>query len=178
MAQATPGSEYTVQQGDTLFSIAQQAYGDGNKWPVIATANNISDPSLIYPGQVLYIPVISPTPGYDYTAQQGDTLNSIAKQAYGDGNLWSVVANANQIPKPGQVLYIPTIVSCTVTSPQGLNARAQPTSQSALIASFPTGTVLKYYEVVSGENVAGNPRWGRSPQEYYFWMGGTDRPNA
>ena len=32
MAQATPGSNYTVQPGDTLFSIAQQAYGDGNKW--------------------------------------------------------------------------------------------------------------------------------------------------
>jgi len=40
------------------------------------------------------------------------------------------------------------------------------------------GTVLQYWEVVNGENVAGNPRWGRSPQEYYFWMGGTDHPNA
>jgi LysM repeat protein len=178
MAQATPGSEYTVQPGDTLYSIAQQAYGDSSKWPVIAQANAISDPNLIHPGQKLYIPVITPTPGYDYTVQQGDTLNSIAQQAYGDAHLWSVVANANQIPKPGQKLYIPSIMSCKVTASEGLNARAQPTSQSALITSFPTGTVLQFWEVVSGENVAGNPRWGRSPQEYYFWMGGTDKPNA
>jgi LysM repeat protein len=178
MAQATPGSEYTVQQGDTLSSIAQQAYGDGNKWPIIAQANAIADPNLIYPGQVLYIPVLAPTPGYDYTAHQGDTLFTIAQQAYGDGNLWSVVANANQIPKPGQVLYIPSIKSCRVTASDGLNARAQPTSQSTLITTFPTGTVLQYYEVVNGENVAGNNRWGHSPKEYYFWMGGTDHPNG
>src|SRR5438045_9102865 len=119
MAQAIPGSDYTVQQGDTLFSIAQQAYGDGNQWPVIANANNISGPNHITIGQVLYIPVLSPTPGFSYTVQQGDTLFSIAQQAYGNGNQWQVIANANNIPNPGQVLYIPTIGSpstCTVTS--------------------------------------------------------------
>ena len=30
-----PGTNYTVQQGDTLSGIAQQAYGDGNLWPKI-----------------------------------------------------------------------------------------------------------------------------------------------
>ena len=179
MTQATPGSNYTVQQGDTLYSIAQQAYGDGNQWPIIASANNISDPNHILPGQVLYIPTLTPTPGFNYTVKQGETLFTIAQQAYGDGNQWQLIANANNIPHPGQVLYIPPQVkSCTVTATSGLNARAQPTSQSALIATFTTGTVLTYYEVVKGENVAGNPNWGHSDKAYYFWMGATNRPNG
>ncbi|GAC1350452.1 MAG: hypothetical protein NVSMB27_33110 [Ktedonobacteraceae bacterium] len=186
MAQATPGSDYTVQQGDTLSSIAQQAYGDGNRWQAIANANNISDPNLIYAGQVLYIPVLSPTPGSDYTVQQGDTLSSIAQRAYGDGNRWQAIANANNISDPnliyaGQVLFIPTIRTtrtCTVTSASGLHARSAPTSTSTLINSFSLGTVLSYFEVVNGENVAGNPHWGHSDQGYYFWLGGTDHPNG
>ena len=39
MAQASPGSTYTVQPGDSLFSIAQQAYGNGNQWQRIYDAN-------------------------------------------------------------------------------------------------------------------------------------------
>jgi nucleoid-associated protein YgaU len=59
MAKATPGSNYTVQHGDTLSAIAQQAYGDGNQWPVIYNANFKvigADPNLIRPGEVLVIP--------------------------------------------------------------------------------------------------------------------------
>ncbi len=93
---------------------------------------------------------------------------------------------ANNIPNPnliypGQVLYIPTIEptkTCTVTSANGLNARTVPTSKSTLINSFSPGTVLSYFEVVNGENVAGNPLWGHSDQGYYFWLGGTDHPNG
>src|SRR5947209_16686076 len=98
MAQATPGSNYTVQPGDTLSGIAQQAYGDGNQWPKIYNANTQvigNDPNLIRPGEVLYIPALSPTPGSNYTVQQGDTLSSIAQQAYGDGNQWPKIYNAN-----------------------------------------------------------------------------------
>jgi LysM repeat protein len=181
MAQATPGSDYTVQQGDTLFSIAQQAYGDGNQWPVIANANGISDPNHITPGQVLYIPALTATPGSDYNVQQGDTLFSIAQQAYGNGNQWQVIANANGIPNAGQVLYIPTIgptITCKVTSADGLNARSAPTSKSTLVSSFARGTVVSYFEAVVGENVSGNQLWGHSDQGYYFWLGATDHPNG
>src|SRR5438270_8446018 len=81
MAQATPGSNYSVQQGDTLSGIAQQAYGDGNQWQVIYNANTQvigNDPNLIRPGEVLYIPQLSqtsPTPGSNNTVQPGDTLS-------------------------------------------------------------------------------------------------------
>lgn len=49
---------YTVRPGDTLSGIAQRFYGRAGDWPVIYHANRsqISNPSLIYPGQVLRIP--------------------------------------------------------------------------------------------------------------------------
>lgn len=51
---------YTVKPGDCLWIIAKYYYGDGSKYPVIYNANRdkISDPNLIYPGQVLVIPAV------------------------------------------------------------------------------------------------------------------------
>jgi nucleoid-associated protein YgaU len=55
-------SQHHVVAGDTLFSIAQHSYGDGNLWPRLFTANRdrISDPDLIRVGQVLRIPFGGP----------------------------------------------------------------------------------------------------------------------
>ena len=47
---------YTVESGDTLWAIAEQFYGDGSKFQVIADASGIPNPDLIQPGQVLTIP--------------------------------------------------------------------------------------------------------------------------
>lgn len=50
------GNSYTVQQGNTLWDIAVRAYADGYSWTKIANANNLSDPNLIFSGNVLTIP--------------------------------------------------------------------------------------------------------------------------
>lgn len=50
---ATSSTTHTVSAGETLFSIAQR-YGTSG-W-VLAQANNIGNPSLLYSGQVLTIP--------------------------------------------------------------------------------------------------------------------------
>lgn len=49
---------YTVVAGDSLSKIAKREYGDAGKWRQIYDANRdqIKDPDLIYPGQVLTIP--------------------------------------------------------------------------------------------------------------------------
>jgi nucleoid-associated protein YgaU len=51
-------TEYTVRRGDSLSLIARAKYGDAMRWPTIYEANRdqIKDPNLIYPGQVLRIP--------------------------------------------------------------------------------------------------------------------------
>ena len=46
---------YTVQTGDTLCSISKKCLGDSGKYKEIAKKNNIANPSLIYPGQVLQL---------------------------------------------------------------------------------------------------------------------------
>jgi len=51
-----PPAQYTVQSGDTLYSISQEMYGDGNRYPEIMEANNITDPTALSVGQVLQIP--------------------------------------------------------------------------------------------------------------------------
>lgn len=47
---------YTVVEGDWLSTIADRAYGDIMVYRKLAQANNIANPDLIEPGQVLKIP--------------------------------------------------------------------------------------------------------------------------
>lgn len=54
---ANAGS-YTVQAGDTLWSISESVYGSGYNWVDIKEANNLADPNDIEEGQVLVIPAL------------------------------------------------------------------------------------------------------------------------
>jgi len=50
------GSKYTIVKGDNLWNISVRAYQDGFKWQEIAKANNLVNPRIIHPGNVLTIP--------------------------------------------------------------------------------------------------------------------------
>lgn len=52
---------YTVKKGDTLWAIAKKLLGDGAKCWNLAKLNLISNPNLIYPGQVLKIQDVAAT---------------------------------------------------------------------------------------------------------------------
>lgn len=49
---------YTVRRGDTLSSIAADAYRDPSRWRDIARENGITDPRTLTPGSVLVLPAI------------------------------------------------------------------------------------------------------------------------
>ncbi|MCC6419223.1 MAG: LysM peptidoglycan-binding domain-containing protein [Gemmataceae bacterium] len=53
-----PEQTYTVADGDTLSAIAAHYYGSADEWPRIFEANRdqLDNPDLIYPGQMLRIP--------------------------------------------------------------------------------------------------------------------------
>lgn len=50
------GETYTVVEGDSLWSIAERAYGDPYRWVDIASANELVNPNLIHPGNNFTIP--------------------------------------------------------------------------------------------------------------------------
>ena len=47
---------YEVRSGDSLWKIAEEELGDGTQWSVIAKLNDLADPYLIRPGDVLKLP--------------------------------------------------------------------------------------------------------------------------
>ena len=49
---------YVIEKGDTLWRIAEKAYGDGTKYTRILDVNRevIRDPNKIFPGQKIRIP--------------------------------------------------------------------------------------------------------------------------
>ena len=69
--------EYTVQEGDTVFAIAE-AYGITPK--KIVQANSwLSDGHVLTPGKTLIIPIAElGSQSWDYIVQENDTLSSIA----------------------------------------------------------------------------------------------------
>ncbi len=114
LAQQPEPVVYVVQEGDTLFSIAQ-AYGLTVE--ELAAANGIEDTTLISVGQELVIPLFQPEPQPTatsappvYVVQPGDTLTAIAERF--QTTVEALVA-ANDIADPslievGQKLVIPT----------------------------------------------------------------------
>lgn len=100
---ASYSGTYTVQRGDTMAKIARR-FGV-NYSDLLAANAYLYNPSLIYPGQVIYLPA---TPSY-HTVQRGDTLRKIAGY-YGTSvssllalNTW--IWNPNLI-YPGQVIRV------------------------------------------------------------------------
>jgi LysM repeat protein len=98
---------YVVQEGDTLSAIAQKF---GVSLPALEGANpQIPNPDLIFPGQVITVPV-NGAPPRTYVVQPGDTMSGIAEKF---GVSLSALEAANpQVSDPNlifpeQVLTIP-----------------------------------------------------------------------
>ncbi|MFQ5522960.1 MAG: LysM peptidoglycan-binding domain-containing protein [Acidimicrobiia bacterium] len=90
--------DYTVQRGDTLAQIAQEY---GVTVAELAEANEIANPNLIYPGQVLVIPGEDGEPDTVYVVIRGDTL---AKIAASFDTTVTVLVEANDIANPNLIL--------------------------------------------------------------------------
>jgi lysozyme len=96
MPSAPAQSTYTVQPGDNLSKIAARF---GTTVAALVEMNNIANPNLIYPGQVLKLKGEGSKPEY-YTIQPGDTLSGIALK-FGTSvkqlQVWNNIKNANII---------------------------------------------------------------------------------
>jgi nucleoid-associated protein YgaU/two-component SAPR family response regulator len=105
---ATP--TYLVRPGDTLWSIAEQAYGSGAEYRRLVNANvgrqmpdgqvfsarGVIRPGwqLVVPGATWHVEVIEGERWY--TVAPGDTLSSIADSTLGDPRRWSELFDLNR----------------------------------------------------------------------------------
>lgn len=99
---------YKVQFGDTLFAIA---WNFGTSVGAIQHANDISNPNVIFEGQMLCVPSSPDVPPdmQAYTVQAGDTLTSVA-EAFGTTVDAIVEANGTldtDFIEVGQFLCVP-----------------------------------------------------------------------
>jgi len=128
-----PTSDYVVQPGETLRTIANKVLSPGSDWRILATLNGLADPRQVRAGQRLRIPqrvgsrmgevpatvLPAPTPGTStaspeanptvspahstYVVQPGETLTTIASKVLGPGGDWRAIAQLNNITDPKQV---------------------------------------------------------------------------
>lgn len=136
--QIGPGGEvilptsHTVTKGEHLSKISTKYYKQGDLWPALVKANNLTNPSVIKPGTKLTIPkleeaqavklsdIVQKTKeritGNTYAVQRGDTLWEVAERAYGNGFAWTKIDQANNLGRlpngrplihTGNVLVIP-----------------------------------------------------------------------
>ncbi|WP_310961351.1 LysM peptidoglycan-binding domain-containing protein [Nocardioides terrisoli] len=131
-----------VRKGDSLWAIAERNLGAGERWREIADLNQHRvmpdgrrfDPAGdLQPGWPLRIPGRAATgraaasSGSGWTVvEAGDTLSGIAESAYGDGEEWPRLYDANRgrisdpdLIYPGQHLRIPVEPTSFPTPPDG-----------------------------------------------------------
>jgi 5'-nucleotidase len=56
LASSAHGAKYKIKKGDSLWSIAQSRYGNGNRWKTIARANPKINPNHILAGTTIVLP--------------------------------------------------------------------------------------------------------------------------
>ncbi len=105
-----PVATYTVQPGDTLWSIAERFYGTGEDYRRVVRANvgrrmadgrTFTRSSVIQPGWELVIPppsrAVTDVDGHTYyVVEPGDTLRSIAARLLGDEMRWHEIYDLNR----------------------------------------------------------------------------------
>lgn len=148
---------YTVQAGDTLSGIAQKF---GTTVSQLVSINNISNPNLIYVGQVLkiYPSTLINQRNKDfnstYVVQSGDTLSGIAQKF--DTTVGELV-ELNDIRNPnliyvGQVLKIPTINGSNTSSGSNVYNETYTVQQGETLSQIAQrfGTTVSYLALING----------------------------
>jgi Tfp pilus assembly protein FimV len=132
-AVASTARTHKVAPGETFYTIAASVYGDGKYFGRIEDANPTINPNRLRVGTVINIPdagaasaavtASDQTPAPDtldasksYRIQPSDTLMSIARKLYGNGQAWQKIYDANKDaigPNParlkvGTVLRLPS----------------------------------------------------------------------
>jgi Phage tail lysozyme/LysM domain len=132
---ATPAARsYTVQPGDTLYGISQRYWGNGEYWPALYQANRskISDPNLIYAGQVVTIPS-----GRHQASSAPAPSTSASSTSASSTSASSSSASSTWAPSTADAA---SSGSSTWPSSGSASSRSNPSSTSAASSKGGTGT--------------------------------------
>lgn len=161
-------ASYTVKSGDTLSGIASQYNTTVNQ---IVSLNQLSNPNLIYVGQVLKLKNSQTTNSSSsssstagtYTVKAGDTLSAIASR-YSTSS--STLASLNSLSNPN-LIYVGQVlkVSSNASISSSTNSSANSTVTTAASYTVKAGDTLsaiaaKYgttYQALASTNSISNP---------------------
>lgn len=133
---ATTVSTYTVKAGDTLSAIASR-YSTSSS--TLASLNSLSNPNLIYVGQVLKVSSNASTSSStsssanstvttaaSYTVKAGDTLSAIAAKY---GTTYQALASTNSISNPNDI-YVGQVIKVSATATAASSQAASSTNSN------------------------------------------------
>lgn len=133
---ATTAGTYTVKAGDTLSAIASR-YSTSSS--TLASLNSLSNPNLIYVGQVLKVSANASTSSStsssanstvttaaSYTVKSGDTLSAIAAKY---GTTYQALASANSISNPNDI-YVGQVIKVSATATAASSQAASSTNSN------------------------------------------------
>jgi len=129
---------HEIKPGETLSMIAKNYYGDYKKYDVIAAYNNITDVTMVRPGQTIKIPNLEGSlpsstdvqPDLQHagfvvhTVQPGQSISKLAQMYYGDYRQFHLIARFNKMDDATQVragdkIKIPRVAGLPFNPPAG-----------------------------------------------------------
>lgn len=132
----TTAGTYTVKAGDTLSAIASR-YSTSSS--TLALLNSLSNPNLIYVGQVLKVSSNASTSSLtsssanstvttaaSYTVKAGDTLSAIAAKY---GTTYQALASTNSISNPNDI-YVGQVIKVSATATAASSQAASSTNSN------------------------------------------------
>lgn len=132
----TTAGTYTVKAGDTLSAIASR-YSTSSS--TLASLNSLSNPNLIYVGQVLKVSSNTSTSSStsssanstvttaaSYTVKAGDTLSAIAAKY---GTTYQALASTNSISNPNDI-YVGQVIKVSATATAASSQAASSTNSN------------------------------------------------
>lgn len=132
----TTAGTYTVKAGDTLSAIASR-YSTSSS--TLASLNSLSNPNLIYVGQVLKVSSNASTSSStsssanstvttaaSYTVKSGDTLSAIAAKY---GTTYQALASTNSISNPNDI-YVGQVIKVSATATAASSQAASSTNSN------------------------------------------------